>query len=195
MQRKGDLNLTNGQRNAEDDQLETLLLATARRSQRDFRMLFAANGPKIHGILLALLRDREQARDALQVTFVRIWNRAATFDPARGTAGAWMVQIARHHAIDLLRQRKRRAEVQPEEFQDIADPGPTAERQLVIRDDVRKLMECLGKLEPRKAEAVRMSYLQGLSYAELAERMDTPLNTVRTWLRRGLAALKECVDG
>jgi RNA polymerase sigma-70 factor (ECF subfamily) len=195
MQRKGGLNLTTGQSRAEDDQLEMLLLATARRSQRDFKMLFEVSGPKIHGILLALLRDREQARDALQVTFVRIWTRAASFDPARGTAGAWMSQIARHHAIDLLRQRKRRAEVNPEEFQDIADPGPTAERQLVIRDDVRKLLDCLGKLEPRKAEAVRMSYLQGLSYSDLAERMDTPVNTIRTWLRRGLAALKDCMDG
>lgn len=195
MQRKGDLNLTGNADTGDPDPLQTLLLSTAGRNQRDFKMLFEAAGPKIYGILVMMLRDRDEARDALQVTFARIWMRAGSYDPGRGTAGAWMAQIARNYAIDLLRKRQRRAEDQPEPYSEVADTALGPEGRLIVRDDVRKLMECLGKLEPKKAEAVRLSYLHGLSYAELAERMGTPLNTIRTWLRRGLAALKDCVDG
>lgn len=177
-----------------DDRLSVLLRAVAAGSQKDFKMLVQDSSPKIYGILVTMLRDRDQARDALQVTFARIWLRAASFDPERGSPEAWMAQIARNHAIDILRGRKRRAEVQPEEYQEIADSAPTPEMVAERRSDMRKMLMCLETLEPRKAEAVRLCYLQGLSYAELAERMETPLNTIRTWLRRGLAALKECID-
>jgi len=195
MQRKRDLKLAEAQGERADGSLAGLLNGTAKRSQKDFKMLVQASSPLIFGILVTMLRDRDQARDAMQVTFARVWLRAQTYDPDRGTAEAWMTQIARHHAIDLLRQRKRRAEVQPEEYQEIADPAMTAERRLEVRGDLRKMLGCLDTLEPKKAEAVRLCYLQGLSYQQLADRMETPLNTIRTWLRRGLAALRECIDG
>jgi RNA polymerase sigma-70 factor (ECF subfamily) len=177
-----------------EDHLSVLLRAVAGGSRKDFRMLVQASSPKLMGILVTMLRDRDAARDALQVTLTRVWLRAATFDPARGPAGAWMAQIARNHAIDILRRRKRRAEVQPEEYREIGDGAPTPERWLEQRGELRKMLGCLETLEPRKAEAVRLCYLQGLSYADLAERMAAPLNTIRTWLRRGLAALRECID-
>ena len=195
MQRNGGLNLTNSATDADASRIEALLRGTARRSQKDFKMLVEAMSAKIYGILVAMLRDRDQARDALQVTFARIWLRAASYDPDRGSAEAWMTQIARNHAIDVLRRRKRLAEVQPEEYQEIADTAPTAERRLELRGELGKVLDCLNRIDPKKAEAIRLSYIQGLSYAELADRMGTPLNTIRTWLRRGLVALRECVDG
>jgi RNA polymerase sigma-70 factor, ECF subfamily len=195
MQRNRGLNLATVRNETTEADLEGLLLAIARGSQKDFKMLVDATSPKIFGILLTMLRDRDLARDALQVSFARIWLRAKSFDPQRGTAGAWISQIARNHAIDLLRQRKRRAEVQPEDFQDIVDTAPSVEQRLMLRGDMRKMLDCLDKIDPKKAQAVRLSYIHGLSYLELAERMSTPLNTIRTWLRRGLAALRDCVDG
>ncbi len=194
MQRNDDLNRAEIVK-ARSARIEALLLGSARGGQKDFKMLVEDCSATIHGVLVAMLRDREQARDALQVVFVRIWQRATTYDPARGTAEGWMIGIARNHAIDLLRVRKRRAETQPEDHHDLADTALTAERRLIVRDDVRKMLDCLDKMEPKKAGAVRMAYLQGLSYADLADRTGIPLNTVRTWLRRGLAALKDCVDG
>jgi RNA polymerase sigma-70 factor (ECF subfamily) len=195
MQRKDDLNLAEIQSAASGRHPDALVRGTAKRSQRDFQMLVKTCSPKIYGVLLTMLRDREQARDALQVTFARIWLRAETFDPDRGSAETWMIQIARNHAIDLLRQRKRRAEVQPDDRFEVVDLAPTVESQLEIRDDMKKVLECLGKIDPKKAQAIRLAYIQGLSYADLAEKMGKPLNTIRTWLRRGLVALRDCVDG
>ena len=158
-------------------------------------MLVDASSSKLFGVLLAMLRDRDQARDALQVTFARVWLRSQTFDPDRGPAEVWMIGIARNHAIDLIRARKRRAEVMTDDLPEIRDRAPTPERSAVIGGEVRKLLACLEKLDPKRAQAIRMAYLEGASYEELAERMSTPLNTIRTWLRRGLTALRECVDG
>lgn len=195
MQRNHDLKLSKVVTGGAEDHLVALLSAAAKGSQKDFKMLVQVSSPKLFGILVTMLRDRDQARDALQVTFARIWLRAATFDAARGAPEVWMAQIARNHAIDLLRKRKRQAEVQPKEVTEIVDSAPTPEMQVQQRSDLKKMLGCLETLEEKKAEAVRLCYLEGLSYADLAERMATPLNTIRTWLRRGLSALRECIDG
>lgn len=174
--------------------LTPLLLATARRSQKDFRLLVTEASPRLFAVLVALLGDREQARDALQECFARIWTRADQYDPTLGAAEAWMIAIARNHALDLLRKRKRRVDLQAETFVDPPDSTPSAERRMTIREDVARLMECLDKLDPRRAQAVRLAYLKGASYQDIASHFEIPLNTLRTWLRRGLIALKECVD-
>ncbi|WP_137111292.1 sigma-70 family RNA polymerase sigma factor [Rhodobacter sp. SY28-1] len=183
------------QKIASPSDLDALMLATKRGSQRDFKRLVDASSARLYGVLLAMLRDRDQARDALQVTFARVWLRAKSFDPDRGPAEVWMISIARNHAIDLMRARKRRAEVVTDDLPEIRDRAPTPERRAIIGGEVRKLMSCLEKLDPKRAQAIRMAYLEGASYEDLAERMSTPLNTIRTWLRRGLSALKDCVDG
>lgn len=151
-----------------------------------------------------MLRDRSEVEDALQDVYIRVWQRAAQFDPTRGAAMGWLIAIARNVALDRLRARPEargysRAEPSREAPGD--DPidrlpalGPDAESKLLAHAEARRVVDCFAELEDGRAEAVRGAYLRGLSYQELAERHAVPLNTMRTWLRRSLLRLKECLD-
>jgi RNA polymerase sigma-70 factor (ECF subfamily) len=104
----------------------------------------------------------------------------------------WLIAIARNLAIDRLRAR-------PEATSDdgldlVQDTTPRAETRLIAKGEARRMADCFATLEPDRAEAVRGAYLGGLSYVELAERHLVPLNTMRTWLRRSLLKLKECLE-
>lgn len=140
----------------------------------------------------------------LQDVYVKVWNRAGSYDPARGQAMGWLIAVARNAALDRLRARPearglRRAE--PMNDPEAPDPvaalpaeGPDAEAMLAARDQMARVVDCFGELEPDRAQAVRGAYLMGLSYAELADRHGVPLNTMRTWLRRSLIRLRECLE-
>lgn len=175
------------------DPVADLLLRCATQDRAAFRSLYAATSAKLMGVLLRILGNRAEAEDALQEVFTRAWLRAGRFDPARGAGMTWLIALARNHAIDRLRSRK------PEQSEDgeadlVADASPRAETRLIAQGEARRIAECFDTLEPDRAEAVRGAYLTGLSYQDLADRHDVPLNTMRTWLRRSLLKLKECLD-
>jgi RNA polymerase sigma-70 factor (ECF subfamily) len=170
-----------------------LLERVASQDRAAFRALYQDAGPKLMGVLLRILGTRAEAEDALQEVFTRVWLRAGRFDPSRGVGMTWLVALTRNHAIDRLRARK------PEQSDDdaaaqIADTAPRAETRLIAKGEARRIGDCFGTLEPARAEAVRGAYLDGLSYDALAIRHDVPLNTMRTWLRRSLQKLKECLE-
>jgi len=145
------------------------------------------------GVLLRMLLERAEAEDALQELFTRVWLRAGRYDPEKGRGMTWLVAVARNLALDRLR---RRTEDQAAEgaAEAIVDQAPTAERRLIASGEAARVADCFDQLDPVRAEAVRGAYLSGLSYAQLAARHAVPLNTMRTWLRRSLISLKECLD-
>ncbi len=170
-----------------------LLERVARQDRAAFGVLYHTAGPKLMGVLLRILGTRAEAEDALQEVFTRVWLRAGRYDAARGVGMAWLVALTRNHAIDRLRARR------PEQAEDgaaelIPDQSPRAEHRLIALGEARRVAECFDTLEPAKAQAVRGAYLDGLSYDALAARHAVPLNTMRTWLRRSLLKLKECLD-
>ena len=182
-----------------DEPIEALIARIAGQDRAAFRALYAQAAPKLVGVLMRMLGDRSEMEDALQEVFIRIWQRAAQFDPGRGQGMSWLIAIARNHALDLLRaraSRPRTSDSAPDEtdpLERLADPGPGVESELVARADMRRVIDCFGTLEPARASAVKAAYLGGLSYQELAERHGVPVNTMRTWLRRSLLRLKECL--
>ncbi|MFN4059066.1 MAG: sigma-70 family RNA polymerase sigma factor [Roseinatronobacter sp.] len=187
-----------------DDVLIQLLHDTARQDRAAFRAVYRMTSAKLSGVLTRMLRDRSEVEDALQDVYVRVWQRAAQFDASRGAAMGWLITIARNVALDRLRARpEARGYTHVTASADAAgdDPiarlpaqGVDAEAQIVALDDARRVIDCLNLLQDDRAAAVRGAYLQGLSYQELAERHAVPLNTMRTWLRRSLLRLKECLD-
>ena len=193
-----------GQLHLTEDTLHLLLQKVAREDRAAFREVYRISAPKLTGVLTRMLRDRTEVEDALQDVYIRVWQRAAQFDCARGAAMGWLVTIARNAALDRLRARpEARGLTQATARVDMAEddpvarlpaPGPGAEAQMQARDVARRIVACFGELEDDRAAAIRGAYLQGFSYQELAERHDVPLNTMRTWLRRGLLRLKECLD-
>lgn len=129
----------------------------------------------------------------MQEIYTRVWVKAGRFDPSKGAGMTWLIALARNHAIDRLRQRR------PEQSDDdaaerVPDSAPRAESRLVAMGEARRVVECFDQLEPDRAAAVRGAYLDGQSYQDLADRFAVPLNTMRTWLRRSLLRLKECMD-
>ncbi len=103
-----------------------------------------------------------------------------------------MIYIVRNQAIDLLRARRAPAR-DIASMPEIPDAGPGPEASALASDDRRRLDACFGALPPERASAVRAAYVEGFSYEELARRHAVPLNTMRTWLRRALISLRECL--
>lgn len=170
-----------------------LLGDVAEGDRRAFAMLYEAAAPKLYGVCLRICRDRELAEDALQDVFVDVWNQAGRFDGARGSAMAWLSSIARNRAVDVLRRRGRGgggSETGVEALEAMADPSATPDGSV----ELIALARCMERLDERGQELVLLAYFEGWTREELAERTGSPVNTVKTWLRRGLMALKACLE-
>jgi RNA polymerase sigma-70 factor, ECF subfamily len=177
-----------------EDPVAELIAATARADREAFRALYTASSAKLFGTCLRILRDRGEAEDAVQEVFTRVWLNARRYDAAKARGMTWLVAIARNHAIDRLRARPVAAASADEAAAEAADRTPGPEAQVVAKGEARRIADCFDTLEPARAEAIRGAYLGGLSYEDLSRRHDVPLNTMRSWLRRGLMKLKECLE-
>lgn len=176
----------------ETDPVAELLAHVARRDREAFRRLYGATSAKLFGTVLHILGERAEAEDALQEVYTRIWLKAGGYDATRGRGMTWLITIARNHAID--RRRSRPLPSEPDALDAVADTRPGPEARHMAKGEVRRIDECFETLEDDRAAAVRGAYLRGLSYQELADHHAVPVNTMRTWLRRSLLALRECLD-
>jgi RNA polymerase sigma-70 factor (ECF subfamily) len=158
------------------------------------RALYEATSAKLFGVCLRILCDREEARDVLQDVYVTVWRRADRFDAARASVSTWLATIARNRAIDRLRARGPLARAEPVEDLELADEAPGAEAALQAGDDARRLAGCLEELDPRTRAVIRAAFFEGVTYEALAQRLSTPLGTVKSWIRRGLARLRGCLE-
>lgn len=170
---------------------EVLLLKIAEGDRLAFRKFYASTSGALLGVCLNMLRDRSRAEDVLQEAYVRIWERASLFDPAKGAALVWAGTLTRRLALNELR-RTRIASVPID-----GDDGPAHEiaADFVDPDPIggRRLGPCLERLPSDQRTAVVLATVHGLTHSELAARLDKPLGTVKSWIARGLANLKECI--
>ncbi|MGN6551416.1 MAG: sigma-70 family RNA polymerase sigma factor [Pararhizobium sp.] len=177
---------------AEDD-IAALIARVVLKDRQAFHALYAATSPKLFGICLRILKDREEAKEALQEVYVKIWQRSHRFATGHASPTPWLAAIARNHAIDVLRARRPSASDIDEAY-DLADAAPDPERRAMLAGEGRRIETCMEELDANRASAVRSAYVEGLSYQELAEQHGVPLNTMRTWLRRSLIRLRECLE-
>ncbi|WP_184022265.1 sigma-70 family RNA polymerase sigma factor [Sphingobium boeckii] len=170
-------------------------LACVGRQETDaLRQVYDLTSAKLFGICLRISQDREGAEDILQEVYVSIWNRAASFDPARSSPITWMCTIARNRAIDWRRaQRLPDAPIEDAALK-MADIRPRAPEIMLAAENRKQLHDCLDALENRQNAAIRSAFLDGLTYAELAARASVPAGTMKSWIRRGLMRLKECLE-
>lgn len=174
------------------DHHAALLAAIARGEREGLRRLYAAESRRLFGIALAILRDRAAAADAVQDAFLRVWDRAGQFDPARGEAGAWLATITRHVALDLARARGRESPTDDPTLGDAPVEDDPAAR-LDDAADAARLRACLATLEEKNRRSILLAFVDGLSHGQIAARLEQPLGTVKAWIRRGLLALRECL--
>ena len=175
------------------DDIAQLLSRIALKDRAAFDRLYTQAAPKLFGVCLRLLNERSEAEDALQEVFVKVWGRADRYAQSDASAFGWLCAIARNHSLDRIRAR-RKPTVPIEDAFDVADAGPDPEKSAVNAGESRRIDNCMKQLDADKATAVRAAYVEGSSYEELAARFSVPLNTMRTWLRRSLLKLRECLD-
>lgn len=174
-------------------ELENLIARTALRDRAAFAALYGATSAKLFGICLRVLKDRAEAEDALQEVYIKVWDRADRYQVTGHSPMTWLITVARNAAIDRLRRRPR--DGGGVDAQDLAlpDPAPGPEARAVAASEAGRVVACLGEQDPDRSAALRGAYLEGETYADLARRFDVPINTMRTWLRRSLQKLKECL--
>ena len=174
-------------------ELVWLLAAVAKGDQAAFERLYGATRAKLYGVLLRILGKPELADDVMQETYVKVWKMAGKFDPTIASPITWMVAVARNRAIDIVRKRPDvSVEDLPEAMGVAADaPPPLARREMT--EELRRLLSCLGKLDPEKQRIVLLAYYSGWSREQLAQKLDIPVNTIKTWLRRSLLEIRECM--
>ncbi|MET0481884.1 MAG: sigma-70 family RNA polymerase sigma factor [Aestuariivirgaceae bacterium] len=174
---------------------ETLLSAVGQGERAAFAELYRATAPKLMGIALRILMRRELAEEALQETYVRAWQKASQFDPALGSAMAWLAAICRNQAIDIRRRQAERiaglSDALAEDRTDATEPDGILE----LAGSQGALAACLDQLPANRRQLVMRAYLEGLTREELAALYRMPVNTVKTNLRRSLLELRRCLDG
>lgn len=176
----------------DEAELQRLIGAVAGGDRAAFRALYRATSAKLLGVALRILKDRGQAEAALQETFLAVWRNAGSYDATAGRPMTWLASIARYRAIDA-RRKMREAPMASEDgalaLEQMADPA-----QPLDRFEVEALRRCLRALDAEARELVVLAYCEGYSREELAERTKRPVNTIKTRLRRGLIALRLCLD-
>ena len=173
--------------------MATWLAGVAAGDRDALAVLYGQTSGRLLGVLVRILRRRELAEEVLHDVYLRVWDRARSFDPARGSATGWLVAVARNSALDHFRRRRR-------EVVGIEEPAVAVEEaeipDLALASAARRALQaCLDLLEPEPRRCLLMAYQGGLTYEEVAQRTERPLGTVKSWIRRSLLRLRQCLEG
>ena len=169
-----------------------LIIRCAGHDRAAFRALYTRWSARLHGVALRIVRDPALAADATHDAFVQVWQQAGRYDPSLGEAGSWLMSLARYRALDLVRRRGREV-LGHEPAHEEPDQGPDALGQLLATSDGRALHRCLETLSADRKRLVTMAFVEGYSHSQLAHRLALPVGTVKSWIRRSLIGLKECL--
>jgi RNA polymerase sigma-70 factor (ECF subfamily) len=176
-----------------DFDYEAALVACAAGNRQAFRAIYDREAPKMLGVAIRLLKRQSLAEDAVHDAFLTVWNKASSYDPKLGSARGWIYTILRNRALNMLRTEGRI------DWQDDFEAiGPTAaeedpEAVISSLSDASALRRCLEGLDPKRRALVVLAYVHGLTHGELAGKLGVPLGTMKSWLRRALLSLKECL--
>ena len=169
-----------------------LVVRLQRRDPQALAELYDRFGRVAYSLILRVVRDAAIAEDLVQETFLRVWNRIHSLDAEKGAIGPWLLAVARNRAIDYLRSTAGRernaldleATDHPALYRDM-------ERDILMSDKTRRVKAAMEKLSPNHRQVMELAYFEGLSQAEMAERMGQPLGTVKTWVRTALKSLRD----
>jgi RNA polymerase sigma-70 factor (ECF subfamily) len=176
------------------ERLQHLLARCALRDRAAFVTLYHATSANLNGVALRILKNRQWAEEVLQDAFVKIWQHAGDYEPSRGAAMTWMINIVRNGALDMCRRADFRAHLDPapvdEEWADHA-VGPA--EAAMTSDELARLRRCLDRLSDDQRATVLLVHHEGYTPVEIAQKQKVALGTVKTWVRRGLISLRECM--
>lgn len=180
---------------AANERLVQLLGRCALRDRKAFEELYHSTSAHLYGLILRILINEEWSRDCLQEAYIKIWNSAGSYHAAKASPMTWMMTVARNQALDQLRRRHNEIPLDSlPEMQERTDNDPAPLEQLRKQTESRALAECLAALNEQSRQAIALAYMRGLTHEQLATQMDSPLGSVKTWVRRGLQQLKRCLE-
>lgn len=173
--------------------LAILIQAVGRGSQAALKRLYELESRRLYGIALRIVRRPEVAADVLQDAFIQVWQNARSFSAERGAGPAWLTGIVRFRALDALRKHSREVLSDDPTLGDGAVEPDVIER-IDANAEGRALRRCLDALEDNQRRCVLLAFVDGFSHAEIAGRLAAPLGSVKSWVRRGLLALRSCLE-
>jgi RNA polymerase sigma-70 factor (ECF subfamily) len=178
--------------------LGALLARVALGDARSFEELYRQSGAHLYAVALRIVRDRPIAEEILQEAFVNVWHHAGSYDAARSQPLTWLTSVVRNRALDHVRRREvdTTTLTRDDDGDDVDFPaeGPTPVEMLEKAVEGRAIRDCVESLDPATRQAIALAFFQGLSHGELAAHLREPLGTVKSWIRRGLAKLRRCLD-
>jgi len=178
-------------RSPDNRQLAELLHRVAAGDRLGFEMLYRLTSPRLWSVIRRIVARKQAAEDVLQNTYLTIWRKARLFDPAAGEALGWMTTIARHRAIEWLRQpgnaTPRASSSNETRTSEEGSAGDATERSVLFD-------QLLSKLSAEQRDSLRLIYFFGMTQEEVSAALDVPLGTIKSRVRRGLIALKELLD-
>lgn len=147
----------------------------------------------VFSLIIRIVRNPSVAEDLVQETFLRLWHRVHSFDADKGALGAWLLAVARNRAVDHLRSIDGRMEVNAISLHHLENPAwfATLDSRALAPERMRRLEGAFEKLTPHQRQVIEMAYYEGMSQAEMAERLHQPLDTIQTWTRAALQILRD----
>jgi RNA polymerase sigma-70 factor (ECF subfamily) len=173
------------------EEITELLAAVAKRESAAFERLYAATCARVYGVILRILRRHDLATGVLEEAYRTIWETAENYAPTLGSPIVWMLAIARRLAIEVARRPGISADEAEPEIPDTERPGPLPRREMT--EDLKRLLTCIGRLEPDRQRMVLLAYYGAFSRDQLAEKLDTPENLLKASLRRSLFEIDQCL--
>lgn len=178
---------------------EAALAACARQDGEALRRLYRQESAYLLGVVQRIVRDRARSEDIVHDAFLKIWNKAATFEADKGSGRGWIYSVARNLALNAVRDGTREARLDDDAHAAIdasasLQAWSEARDAFNWRDSVGNLEPCLEQLEPIRRNCILHAYVERLSHGEIADRVGAPLGTVKAWIRRSLLALRECLQ-
>lgn len=176
-----------------DAGLNDLLGRVAAGDRAAFRTIYDRHGGAMYAVAMRITRQPALASDAVHDAFLQVWRNADRFDTDRGSPQAWLMTLVRYRSMDIARRRGR--ETSDEDLPERPDEDPDPLERLETSRDASALHACLGQLPEDRRRLVALAFVEGLSHADLATKLELPLGTVKSWIRRSLQALRGCLEG
>ncbi|HEX4844536.1 MAG TPA: sigma-70 family RNA polymerase sigma factor [Limnobacter sp.] len=172
-----------------DFDYEAALLACARGEKFALQAIYARDSRWLFAVAYRIVKRRELAEEVLHDAMLKVWNRSRLYSPALGSARGWVYTVVRNQALNAVRKK-----VQEVSSEDLDLPEQASRDNLELAQDAQKLSACLGKLDETKRNAIVLAFVDGYTHEQIASKLDSPLGSVKSWIRRGLLKLKECLS-